>query len=153
MGAVAAEAITRSIASRGTASLRNRRMLRLESISASTWSKVARSFGAGRSITSPGSSFRPVTAMLPEGQTIMHWPHAMQPNPLEGSIRISPSLRDRTSTGQIVAHAPHAVQVARSMTGSPAASPKLPMIPIVGLPPSSRRTEPSRWGHYTREGR
>ena len=42
MGAVAAAAITWSIASRGTASSRNRRMLRLESSSASSWSKVAR---------------------------------------------------------------------------------------------------------------
>jgi hypothetical protein len=77
--------------------------------------------------------------MLPEGQTIMHWPHAMQPNPLERSMRISPSPPDRTPTVQIVAHAPQAVHVARSMTGLPAASPKLPMIPIVGFPTPARR--------------
>jgi len=105
----------------------------LENISASTWPKVARSEGAGRSITSPGpASGRYGDAV--RGTNIMHWPHAMQPNPWKGSMRISRRPRQEPRPGKIVAHSPQAVQVARLINGLACRVSKLPMVPIAGLP-------------------
>jgi hypothetical protein len=68
-------------------------------------------------------SILPVTLTHPSGQTVMHWPQAMQPKAFALSMAIPSSHFVSTSTGQVSAQSPHFVQISLSMTGLPGASP------------------------------